>query len=84
MATASIEIAGMKTLVSSVESAIDALPSDQSAVRGCLDRVMLSTQPVAPADHVTSWLQSQIAGLRRRLAQLVRQPVLHGNGGRPE
>lgn len=68
MATASIEIAGMKTLVQSVETAIDSVPSDQSAVRSCLDRVMLSTQPVAPADHVTGWLQDHVAGLRRRLA----------------
>jgi hypothetical protein len=68
MTTASIEISGMKTLVQSVESALEGIPSDQGAVRSQLDRVMLPTQSVAPADHVVSWMQDEIAGLRRRLA----------------
>jgi hypothetical protein len=71
MATVSIEIAGMKSLVESVEKALEAVPSDQSAVRTQLDRVMLSTQPVQPADHVVAWMQGQIPGLRRRLALAV-------------
>lgn len=71
MATVSIEIAGMRALVQSVETALEAVPSDQNAVRGQLDRVMLSTQPVQPADHVVAWMQEQIPGLRRRLAMAI-------------
>jgi hypothetical protein len=72
MGTVSIQIEGMRTLVTSAEKAITAVPEDQWTVRNNLTRVMLSGSSVDPADRVVGWLQGEIVGLRRRLAMAIK------------
>lgn len=71
MGTVSIDIAGMRSLVQSVESAIGDIPGSKGSVSSNLTRVWLSSQPVSSADNVVSWLEGEVAGLRRRLAMAV-------------
>ncbi|WP_022923424.1 hypothetical protein [Serinicoccus marinus] len=71
MALVSIDIGAMEDLVSDLTSARDDLPSDVSTVKGRLDHVMLSTEPVSGVDfgaEIWAWMDDRIRDLTRRLA----------------
>lgn len=72
MPVASIHIPAMADLVAGVERLQRDLPGDRSAVYGRLSYVLLSTESLGPLDGVLAWADSEIVGLRRRLA-LARQ-----------
>ncbi|OLT39558.1 hypothetical protein BJF86_06760 [Serinicoccus sp. CNJ-927] len=71
MALVSIDIGAMEDLVSDLTSARDDLPLDVSTVKGRLDHVMLSTEPVSGVDfgaEIWAWMDDRVRDLARRLA----------------
>ncbi len=68
MTTSSIKIAEMAGLVSAMETAKAEIPSDVNAVSGNLSAVWLSTFDPHRADSVAAWVDTELPGVRRRLA----------------
>ncbi len=68
MAVCTITIPAMDNLVRSIEAAVSLMPSEKGAVSGKLSGVFLPTDSLSPVDAVVSSAQTDLVGLRRRLA----------------
>lgn len=68
MAGAYIDLDAMQTLVDCMNRASESLQHEQSSLNGILSGVSLSTAPAAPLGTAASWVDSEVPGLRRRLA----------------
>lgn len=68
MSVASIDLAQMAALVRALESAAADVSSHRSSLRSGLEAVMLSAEELQRVDAVSTWIDSQLPGLRRRLA----------------
>jgi len=84
MAEATIDLEAMQSLVDTMNSAAGDLRGARSDLVGTLVSVALSTSPPQPLEAAASWVDSQVPGLRRRLAlaQAIAQsrPGFHGGG----
>ncbi|WP_456789698.1 DUF6571 family protein [Cellulomonas sp. P5_C5] len=68
MSIASIDLAQMAALVRALESASTDVSSHRSSLRSGLESVMLSAEELQRVDAVSTWIDAQLPGLRRRLA----------------
>ncbi len=68
MATASIDIAQMSSLVSAMETASSTVGQSKTSMSGVLEGVDLDTSSVSRLDGVETWVADQLPGVRRRLA----------------
>ena len=68
MSIASIDLAQMAALVRALESAATDVSSHRSSLRSGLESVMLSAEELQRVDAVSTWIDAQLPGLRRRLA----------------
>lgn len=68
MAETTINIEAMTSLVSCIEAASGRLHGDKSSMQGIVNAVRVDSSPAAKLGPVAAWLESQVPGLRRRLA----------------
>jgi hypothetical protein len=84
MAEALIDLEAMQSLVDTMNSAAADLRGARSDLVATLVSVALSTSPPQPLEAAATWVDTQVPGLRRRLAlaQAIAQsrPGFHGGG----
>ena len=68
MAMASINIPAMTSLASALDAADSELPYDQYGFRSILGGVDVDASPASGIGTVAAWIESQVPGIRRRLA----------------
>jgi hypothetical protein len=68
MAMAAIDLEAMESLVTTMGTAASDLRGVKSDLAGILGGVSLDTSPPQPLETAASWVESQVPGLRRRLA----------------
>lgn len=82
MAEATIDLEAMQSLVDTMNTAAGDLRGAKSELTGILGGVSLDTSPPQPLEAAALWVDSQVPGLRRRLAlaQVIAaaRPGFHG------
>ncbi|MCW2568732.1 MAG: transposase [Mycobacterium sp.] len=68
---AKIDISAMTSVVRGVERSVGDLTADRGSLRNILAGVQVDTAPAARFDPVIAWAETELPGLRRRLALAV-------------